>query len=333
MSSATGQRIGKYDVQGTIGTTPRVRVFRGTDSDTKRPVAIKVINRAHLNAGSLAGFRKYATALAQFQHPCVAQFLELLETEKAVCLVSELCEGVALSSLLKDGAGPEMKNVWEITRRMLDALAFAHSRGLVHRDLKPSDLVLAPDGGVKVTDFGVSALLAGEAEEVSYWAPEQFRNETITSRTDIYNAGAIVYQLITGKLPFTGTKAEVEHRVYEERPSDPSSYNNRIAWQLDWVIQKALSKDPIERFNAAHDFAEGLRLGLQDTIGRPLDPLGPPPSAQPSPPAPKAAPQPVREPTKPPVAVTPVKVGAQSSGAPASAGASSSTKPSASAPV
>jgi serine/threonine-protein kinase len=308
MSSATSQRIGKYDVQGTLATSPRVRVFRGIDPDTKRPVAIKVIARQHLNAAALPGYRKYCVALAQFQHPSVAQFLEMLETEKAVCLVSELCEGVPLSSLLKDGAGPEMKNVWEIARRMLEALAFAHSRGLVHRDLKPSDLVLAPDGSVKVTDFGVSALLTGEAEEIHYWSPEQFRKETITSRTDIYNAGAIIYQLVTGKLPFTGTKEEVEHRVHEERPSDPSSYNNRVAWQLDWVIQKALSKDPIERFNAAHDFAEGLRLGLQDTIGRPLDPLAPPPSAQASPPAPRPAPQPVREPTKPPIAVTPGKV-------------------------
>lgn len=301
MSSATGQRIGKYDVVAPIGSTPRVRVFRGTEPDTGCAVAIKVIGRQHLDPASLPGYRKYALALAQFHHPCVARFFEVIETERTVCLVSELCEGVALMSLLKDGAGPEMKNVWDIARRMLEALSFAHSRGLVHRDLKPSDLVLAPDGGVKVTDFGVSALLTGEAEQVGYWAPEQFRNETISSRTDIYNAGAIIYQLVTGRLPFSGTRQEVEHRVHEERPTDPSSYDHRIAWQLDWAIQKALSKDPIERFNAAHEFAEALRLGLQDTIGRPLDALGASPTATQAPPAPAAAAQPVREPTKPPV--------------------------------
>jgi response regulator RpfG family c-di-GMP phosphodiesterase len=183
--------------------------------------------------------------------------------------------------------------------------------------------VLAPDGSVKVTEFGVAALLAGEAQTLYYRAPEQFRGDTISSRTDIYNAGAIIYQLVTGKLPFTGTPAEVEHRVFEERPSDPSSYNNRIAWQLDWVIQKSLSKDPVERFNAAHDFAEGLRLGLQDTVGRPLEPLAPPPSAQPAAPmTPKPAPVPVREPTKPPVAAR--SAGPMAAGAPASAGAQSS---------
>jgi response regulator RpfG family c-di-GMP phosphodiesterase len=302
-SNATGQRIGKYEVLGTLATSPRARTFRGLDSDTRRAVAIKVIGRQHLNAAALPAYRKYAEALAKLEHPNVARFIEIFENEKAVGLVWELCEGVPLSSLLKDGAAPEMKNVWDIARRMLEALSFAHSRGLIHRDLKPSNVVLAPDGSVKVTEFGVSALLAGEAQTLYYRAPEQFRGDTISSRTDIYNAGAIIYQLVTGKLPFTGTPAEVEHRVFEERPSDPSSYNNRIAWQLDWVIQKSLSKDPVERFNAAHDFAEGLRLGLQDTVGRPLEPLAPPPSAQSTAPmTPRPAPVPVREPTKPPVA-------------------------------
>ena len=325
MSSATGQRVGKYDVMGTLATGPRVRVFRGLDPAAGRSVALKVIGRQHVNAQALPAFRKYTLALSRLEHPGIAQFIELFENEKAVCLVWELCEGVPLSSLLKDGAAPEMKNVWDITRRMLEALAFAHSRGAVHRDLKPANVMLAPDGTLKVTDFGVSALLAGDPETIHYRAPEQFRRETITARTDIYNAGAIIYHMVTGKLPFTGTPAEVEHRVYEERPSDPSSYNNRIAWQLDWVIQKALSKDPVERFNSAHDFAEGLRLGLQDTIGRPLDPLPPPPTAPAAPPAPKPAPTPVREPTKPPVAAA--SAGPKAAGAPVPTGAQGPAKP------
>jgi len=310
MSSATGQRIGKYDVQATLSTSPRARVFRGVDSDTKRAVALKVIGRAHVNEAAIPAFRKYGQALARLEHPGVAAFIELIENEKALCVVSELCEGVPLSSLLKDGAHPDMKMSWEISRRMLEALAFAHSRGAVHRDVKPGNVMLAPDGGLKITDFGLATLLAGEPESVHYRAPEQFAGGTATARSDIYQAGAIIYHLITGKLPFTGTSAEVEHRVMQERPSDPSSYNNKIAWQLDWVIQKAMSKDQVERFGAATDFAEGLRLGLQDTIGRPLDPIVPPPPPAPAsgakaavPAPPKTAPTPVREPTKPPVSL------------------------------
>ena len=319
MSSATGQRIGKYDVQATLATSPRARVFRGVDSDTKRPVALKVIGRAHVNDAAIPAFRKYGQALARLDHPSIARFIELIENDKALCVVSELCEGVPLSSLLKDGANPDMKTSWEIARRMLEALAFAHSRGAVHRDVKPGNVILAPDGGLKITDFGLSALLQGEPESVHYRAPEQFSGGTTTSRTDIYQAGAIIYHLVTGKLPFTGTPAEVEHRVMQERPSDPSSYNNKIAWQLDWVIQKAMSKDQVERFSAATDFAEGLRLGLQDTIGRPLEPIVPPPPPAPAPgtakpevkpPPPKPAPTPVREPTKPPVAAGPARAAA-----------------------
>jgi serine/threonine-protein kinase len=314
MSNGTGQRIGKYDVQATLATSPRARVFRAVDSDTKRAVAVKVIGRAHLNAAALPGYRKYAQALGRLEHPGIAAFLELIENDKAVCLVSELCEGVPLSSLLKDGAQPDMKNAWEISRRLLEALAYAHSRGAVHRDLKPSNVMLAPDGSLRITDFGVAMLMAEAPESVHYRAPEQFTGDTITARTDIYQLGSIIYHLVTGKLPFTGTPAEVEHRVLQERPSDPSSYNNKIAWQLDWVIQKAMSKDPVERFSAATDFAEGLRLGLQDTIGRPLDPIVPPPppppaspaaaraAGSPPPAAPRPAPAPVREPTKPPIA-------------------------------
>jgi serine/threonine-protein kinase len=305
MSSATGQRIDKYDVQATLATSPRTRVFRAIDSDTKQPVAIKVIPRAHLNVAALSAYRKFSVALSRIDHPGVARFLDLVENDKAVCLVSELAEGVPLASLLKDGAHPEMKNVWDIARRMLEALAVVHAKGLMHGDLKPANVMLASDGGLKITDFGVSALLQGSPETVHYRAPEQFGGEgEVGPRTDIYQAGAIIYQLITGKLPFTGTPAEVEHRVHQERPTDPSSYNNKIAWQLDWVVQKALSKDPIERFNAPTDFAEGLRLGLQDTVGRPLDPIKQPQAtAAPAQPAP--APAPVREPTKPPVAAAP----------------------------
>ena len=308
---STAKRIGKYDVLGLIAKGPRAAVYRCEDGDTKRPVAVKIIPRALLSAAALPAFRKYAQALARLEHPGIASLIEIVENDKAVGLVSELCEGKALAALLREDAHPELKNVWNIIRPMLEALGSAHSKGAVHRDLKPANLILGSDGCVKVTDFGVSVLLAGPAEEIRYRAPEQFGDGTVTARTDVYQAGAIVYQLITGKLPFTGTSEEVEHRVHQERPTDPSSYNSSIAWQLDWVIQKALSKDPAERFGSATEFAEGLRLGLQDTVGRPLDPITPPAAAIPaaSPVAPALAPEPVAQaiPKEAPAAVATVK--------------------------
>ena len=319
------QRIGKYEVQAVLAKGPRSAVYRGLDGNTGKSVALKVIPAAQLNAAALPAYRKYGQALQRLEHPAIAGFVDLIEDDKAVVVVSEFCEGVSLASLLKDDAHPDMKNAWEIARRLLETLAFAHLRGAVHRDVKPTNILLAPGGGLKITDFGVAALLTGAPEVVYYRAPEQFaEGGTINARTDIYNAGAIIYHLVTGKVPFSGTAAEVEHRVHQERPSDPSSYNNKIAWQLDWVIQKALSKDGAERFNAATDFAEGLRLGMQDTLGRPLDPITPPTtpgSGAPQPAAPKPAPTPIREPIKPPVAAG--SPGPTAAGAPMSTGAQS----------
>lgn len=282
---STGKRVGKYEVTAQLGKSPRSALYRGTDPDTGRAVALRVIPRACLDATALPAFVKASQALARLDHPRIAACTDVVENEKIVCLVSALCEGKAIAALLKEGAHPELRNVWDIARQLLEALAFAHVKGALHRDLGPGNLFLGPDGTLRVTDFGVCTLLTGEAATVYYRAPEQFSGAAIGSRTDIYQAGAIIYQLVTGKLPFTGTAAEVAHRVLQERPSDPSSYNNRIAWQLDWVIQKALNKDPIERFGAANDFAEGLRLGLQETVGRPLDPIStaPTPVAKPAP--------------------------------------------------
>jgi serine/threonine protein kinase len=205
MSSA-GQRIGKYEVQAQIAKGARSAVFRGVDGNTGKPVALKIIPRANLNAAAVPAYRKYGLALQRVDHPGIAAFLDLFEDEKAACVVSELCEGVPLSSLLKPDAHPDMKNAWEISRKLLETLAFAHLAGAVHRDLKPGNIMLAPGGRLKITDFGVAALIASAPEVVHYRAPEQFGDAALTARTDIYNAGAVIYHLITGKLPFTGRR-------------------------------------------------------------------------------------------------------------------------------
>src|SRR5260221_8295302 len=116
-------------------------------------------------------------------------------------------------------------------------------------------------------------------------APEQFTGEATDARTDIYQAGAMVYHLVTGKAPFGGAREEMMHRIAQERPTDPSSMVDKLAWQLDWVIQRALSKDPMDRFGTPREFMDGLRLGLQDSIGTPLPVPAPAPAVEKKPPA------------------------------------------------
>lgn len=301
MSNA--RTIGNYEIQAPLGKGAHGTAFRAMHQELNRAVCIKVLPPEALEQRAVDPFRKYAQGLSRVRHPGIASFIELIEEDGRLCLVSQLAEGAPLASLLKEGAQPDPKKAWEILKHLLETLAHAHQQGAAHRNLKPANIFVTPDDRVVLTDLGTGMLHRVQADAPEYCSPEQLRGERLTPKSDIYQAGVIAYRLVTGKLPFTGTPEEIAHRVAEERPTDPSSYNNKLAWQLDWVIQKALSKDPADRFNAAMDFAEGLRLGLQDTIGRPLPPLQPTapavvavtPAATPEPvgPAPKAAPSPV----------------------------------------
>jgi serine/threonine-protein kinase len=279
------RRIGKYEIEALIGKGSAAQVYRG--SDGAKSVALKFLNRNAIAEPALAGLRQSAAALVRVRHPAVATFIEVIETDKVLCIVSELAEGETLAARMK-AAHPDLRQTWEISRQLLEALEAAHAKGVVHGDLKPANLFIDAQNRVKVTDFGAYGLVRGAGGTPAYMAPEQFGERGITARTDLYQVGAIVYELVSGKLPFSGTREEVIYSVQQERPTDPSSLKNKLAWQLDWVIQRALSKDASVRFGSAREFLDGLRLGLQESIGAAL------PAAQA--PAPEAPPEPIAAP-------------------------------------
>lgn len=327
--SSTMRLLGKYEVQAAIGKGPRAKVYRATDLETGHAMAIKVFRPDAIQPHAVEAFRPIAQALARLRHPGIARFIEMLERDGKLMLVWEMAEGKSLASLLLDGGRPEPKASWHMARQILEALAHAHTQGLVHRDLKPENVILGPGGYVKLTDFGLSSLYASPGQRVQYFSPEHFAYGKLTARSDIYQAATLIYQLVTGKLPFAATAAEIEKRVAQEKPVDPSSLNHHLAWQLDFVVQKALAKRPEDRYASALDFAEGLRLGLQDTIGRPLEPAhtdltftepevtatasAPSPSAAASKPEPAASAQPAKPPpaAPPQPASTPPPAAAQ----------------------
>ena len=269
---------GKYQVEDTIGKGPHGTVYRATHVEQKRDYALKVIDAAALEQRAIEPFRTYSAGLAKVRHPGIARFVEMVAQGPEVALVFELAEGLPLSSLLKEGAFPEPKKAWDILRQILEALAYAHQQGAVHRNIKPGNVMLAADGSVALCDFGVSILYVAKQETaIEYYSPEHVLRGKITTRSDLYQVGALAYHLVTGKLAFSGAVEELRRAILEDAIVDPSSHNKGLAWQLDWVIQKALAKQPEARYHAAIEMAEGMRLGLQDTVGRPLDLAKPPP--------------------------------------------------------
>ena len=272
------EKIGKYDVQGILGKGASGMVYRGFDPGIKRPVALKVIAKDSLDPGDLeyvlSRFRHEAEAVGRLTHPRIAAIYEYIETEGLACIVMELVNGKSLAHHLKEVTQYGFKDTWEIIRQVLDGLAYSHGQGVVHRDLKPANILINDDGRIKITDFGVARIDSSTLTQVGdivgtphYMAPEQFSGLEATNRTDLYQVGVIVYELITGQRPFSGNNVEILRRVVSDRPPNPSSINPKVSWQLDWVIQKALAKDPDERFGSAREFAEALRGALEESMG------------------------------------------------------------------
>jgi serine/threonine-protein kinase len=288
------RRIGRYEIGELIGKGAAASVYRG--SDGAKAVALKIVNRAAVLPERLEALRVTASAMARIGHPGIVPVIELVEHDKAICLVTEIAPGESLAAILKSGERPDLRRTWDIARQVLEALEGANGCGIFHGDIKPTNIFIGREGLVTLTDFGVGGLVPATATP-EFMAPEQIRNETIDARTDVYQAGALVYLLATGKAPFSGTREEVAHRVLQERPEDPSALAKKIAWQLDWVIQRALSKDPADRMGGAREFMDGLRLALQESIGSPIPvpkkPVGVALAPEPAKPAAAPAPKPV----------------------------------------
>jgi TolB-like protein len=258
-------------------------VYRARDERLDRDVALKV-----LPAGSLSDedarrrFRKEALALSKLNHPHIATIHDFDSQGGMDFLVMELISGKALSQVIRDGGLSDSK-VRELSLQLADGLVALHEHGIVHRDLKPGNLRLTADGRLKILDFGLARLLqpvTGEttvtstgtpefAGTLSYMAPEQVRGEAIDARTDVYAAGAVMYELATGRQLFPDARgAELVGAILSQAPEKPKAINPQLSDSLEHVILSALSKDRTTRLSSSADLQEALRhLGLPPKAG------------------------------------------------------------------
>ncbi|HEV2491023.1 MAG TPA: protein kinase [Candidatus Acidoferrales bacterium] len=265
-----GETISHYRILAKIGAGGMGVVYRAHDAQLDRDVAIKV-----LPAGTLADdaarkqFSREALALARLNHPNVETVFEFNSQDGVDFLVLELIPGQPLSEKLK--AGPlDEREILRLGMQLAEGLAAAHGQGVIHRDLKPGNLFVTPDGRLKILDFGLAKLrkpeldsaatrsltesIAGVAGTVPYMSPEQLRGQPADARSDIYSAGAVLYEMSTGRRPHPQTQfAELMGAILHESPIAPSSFNPRVSPGLENAIAKSLEKDPARRYQSARE--------------------------------------------------------------------------------
>jgi len=271
-------KIGKYEIQGVLGRGGMGAVYRGFDPAISRAVAIKTIAKSSLDEEELqhllARFRHEAQAVGRLAHPRIVQIYDYGEDEALAYIVMELVNGKSLHEHLLQHASYDLREIGDIIRQLLDGLGHAHAAGVVHRDVKPSNIMINKDGDLKISDFGIAHTESSELTQHGdmlgtphYMAPEQFLGLPIGVPTDLYAVGVIAYDLLTGSKPFVGTTATVMQQVLNQRPADPSSLNPALSPLMDRVLQQALAKKPEERFHSARAFAEAFQLAIEASLG------------------------------------------------------------------
>lgn len=279
-----GQTLGHYRIVSKIAAGGMGVVYRAHDERLDRDVALKVLPAGTIaNEDSRKRFRHEALALAKLNHPNIETVHEFGSQENVDYLAMELIVGQPLSEKLKEGPLEEIE-VLRLASQFVDGLAAAHEHNIVHRDIKPGNLMVMPDGRLKILDFGLAKLvepaLAGDltqsvetdtgkvAGTIPYMSPEQLRGRPVDQRTDIFAAGAVLYEMVTGRRPFPQShSAELMGAILHKNPDPPSSLNQDVSPGLESVIYKTLEKDPESRYHTARELKAALE-GISATAHR-----------------------------------------------------------------
>ena len=274
-----GQMLGHYRILERAGSGGMGEVYRARDERLERDVAVKVLPSALVADESVRKrLRKEARALSKLSHPNIEILFELGSTEGAEYLVVEYVPGVTLGARLAEGPLSE-KEISRLGAQLAGGLAAAHSQGIVHCDLKPDNLRITPEGRLKILDFGIAKSLRvtnakskyevstesttgdlGLAGTLPYMAPEQLRSEPADPRSDLYSAGAVLYEMATGKRPFRDpTAPQLADAIFHQPAVPPRALNARISPELERIILKCLQKEPENRYQSAAELEVDLR--------------------------------------------------------------------------
>ncbi|HEX5240267.1 MAG TPA: protein kinase, partial [Candidatus Limnocylindrales bacterium] len=265
---------GRYRLVELLGQGGMATIYRARDSQLERDVAVKVLRPEYgADPDFVARFRQEAQSAASLNHPNVVAVFDYGTDPAGPYIVMELVDGEDLASIVRRGGPLPPRQAARLTAQVARALAAAHGHGIVHRDVKPGNVLVARDGRVKVTDFGIARALSESAltlpgttlGSVHYFSPEQARGELATEASDIYSLGIVLYELLTGRRPWEGDSAAAiaTARLTGTVPS-PSSVRSGIPAALEAVDRRALALRPEDRFASATEMAEALDRWLAE---------------------------------------------------------------------
>jgi eukaryotic-like serine/threonine-protein kinase len=267
-----GTLVGRYALEGLIGQGGMADVMLAVDEVLDRQVAVKILHARYADDPSfLTRFRREAQAAASLNHPNIVAVYDFGEDGGRPFIVMEYVAGQSLRDLLRREQVMPQRAVEIISDAAL-GLHYAHERGLVHRDIKPANILLTDDGQPKVADFGIARAVSSHSVTqtaavfgtAAYVAPEQAQGENVDRRTDVYALGCVLYELLTGRQPFTAESAvALAYKHVSESPVPPTRLNPDISPQLESVVMKAMAKAPEDRYQTARDFSLDLNRAIE----------------------------------------------------------------------
>ncbi len=262
---------GRYRLLRRIGSGGMADVWLAEDSHLQRRVALKILHRRFAQDREFVErFRREAEAAASLQHPNIVAVFDRGDVDGTYYIAMQLLEGRSLKELIDQGLTPEQ--AVGLIRQVLEAAGFAHRHGVVHRDLKPQNVIVDDEGKATVTDFGIARAGVSEITQAGsvmgtphYLSPEQAQGQAVTAVSDLYSVGVMLYEALAGRVPFEADSAvAIAMKQVSHTPQRPSSLNPNVSPALDAVVMRALEKDPGQRFQSAEAFIVALNAALRD---------------------------------------------------------------------
>ena len=281
---------GRYRVLHRLGSGGMAEVYCAQDLQLGRKVALKILYRRFAEDGEFVErFRREASSAAGLQHQHVVAVYDRGEYDGTYYIAMEYLEGRSLKAIVQQEAPLDPDRAIDLIIQVLRAARFAHRRGIIHRDLKPHNVIVDADGRAKVTDFGIARAGASDMTQTGsimgtaqYLSPEQAQGHAVSAASDIYSIGIMLYELLTGRVPFEGESAvTIALKQVNERPAPPSAYNPAVTPELEEAVMRALEKDPAHRYPDADAFIAALQGARDGTATAVLAPVAPAPPLDP----------------------------------------------------